>query len=644
MSGTAFTGVHQPTGPVNTGSGTQHNVYHFHQAATATGRPLGQPFSGVYLEWLEKRFVRPVGMTTAALRLRSEHSILLDAAPGSGREATAKMLLRDIGGRRAVRRFLAEDDNADSAVLAGDRVSDGDRLLLDLSDARGESWEGSRKQLPGLMESVRERRAYLVVLVPHGMVQLGDELAVHRSPITRPDAVRVLMRAIREERLPAAGEPDAPPESVLTFLAEHPPLREVGRLAELFADARRTAAGKTPAHCFSAALKSLRHPGNAVVAHVSKLKRGDQRALLLTTAMLPGARTDVLHHAHRLLLRGVAHPGDERPLLEQEDLSERLHDIGAAVGADGAVSFRRTNFAAAVRDHFWTNRPDLWGIYSDWVDTALRLSGMTPANRDEFVAGFAEQALRTGQEKPLRSRAWQWAQEDPPMLQASIQALGHGLNDTRTGHDFRRAVYHWSKAPRLTVGVTQVLAAVSADVIALSHPDQALVRLHHLARNTVDARQSGVDLQLVRLAREDDRLYRKLLRRLAAGLAGQPRLADVRLFRACTTSAVLMERGTRPHRLIDTAGTLEVLASAWRALLTDADTDEWLPSAEDWLAASPPENAQHDVLLRVLVKAAAAHPSELDRLYVTALRHPCAPRVRHLVDLVQGIAPDVTQG
>ncbi|MFF9150076.1 hypothetical protein ACF1BN_35055 [Streptomyces sp. NPDC014861] len=640
MSEAAFTGVQNPSGPVNTGPGTQTNyvtIYHFHEAGTSFGRaPLPRPLSHDHLSWLGHRFVPPLGMRAAAAKLRSERVVLIDAPPGSGRDTAARMLLKETPGPRTARRLLPEDDNAGSA-LSGDQVSDGDRLLLDLSDAR-RGWETLQGQLPGLVESVRMHRAHLVVILPHG-ASVDDGLVVHRAVIERPDALRVLMRTIRAEDVPGLLSPDQLSPAVHTFLAGAPALREVGRLARLLGEARRAEPGAGPDRWSSVALEGLIHLGEAVADHVRKLSDGGQRALLLTVAMLPGARLAALHHARRLLLEAVRHPHDERPVFEHEDLGEQLDRVDAAIRTDGYVEFRRPGFAVAIRDHFWSNRPDLWDVLRHWVDVCLRLPGLRHEDRDDLVAGFAEQTLRLDQHDHLLGLAREWIQQnDGTLLQAAVQALGHGLNDPRAGRSFRQFVYRWSLEPRIHAWTAQVLVAVSADVIATSHPDQALVRLHHLARGAHGPR-SGADDRLLRLARTDGRLYRKLLDRLALGLARDVRQPDTRVFRTVAASSVLLEASTGSRPLIEDARTRETLLNAWRAVFAGSGPGDWLEPAEEWLAAARPGDDLGQTLLEVLVGAAAHRPGALDHLYVASLRHPCAARVRRLVDTAQGVLP-----
>ncbi|MET9955563.1 hypothetical protein ABZ135_29010 [Streptomyces sp. NPDC006339] len=637
MSGTAFTGVNSEGGPVHTGTGPQHNHFYFHEVKASGASPL-RPLAADHLAWLAQRFVAPTGMNEAARLLDRLGTLLLDGTPGSGRNATARMLLHKTPGHRVPRQLLPEDDNA-SPDLRGEQVGDGDRLLLDLSDTDGPVWDDLQEKLPALHQTVRERGAHLVVIVPHATGHLRDHLAAHRRTIVRPDGTRVLMRALRQEESPLVETPEELAPPVHAYLATAPPLRDVARLARLLAEARQAEPGKGTERWCELALTSLRDLGRRVATDIATLEDGSQRALLLATAMLPGARPEALHSVTELLLRTVGHPADDRPLLEREDLSQRFWKIGASVRPDGAVVFDLPDYAAAVRGHFWMHRPGMWSDFQKWVDRSVRLASLDGQDRDALVAGYAEQSLRTGQRRPLLAQAREWSAEgDPRLVQAAVQALGHGLSDMRAGREFRQQVYSWSVDDKTPTGLARALVAVSADVIADSHPDQALVRLHHLARRA-DARSTDAVRRLLALALPDERLHGRLLRRVANDLVRHSERGDIELFRACAEPP----RVTSPRRggstLVDDPIGRELLTSSWRALFTTRDRAAWLPAAEEWIAAAHPRQAHADALLDVLVEAAGDSPAVLALLYVTALRYPCSALLRHKVDAAQGIRP-----
>ncbi|MEU6932557.1 hypothetical protein AB0A05_25760 [Streptomyces sp. NPDC046374] len=635
MSGASFTGVQSDGGPVHTGSGTQHNHFNFHEPRTPGAPPL-RPLAVDHLAWLHRRFVDPTGMGKARERLEGQGTLLLDAAPGSGRSATARMLLHGLKGPRPPRQLLGDEGIAPD--LANEHLSDGDRLLLDLTEAEQPKWELVHDRLPSFHQSVRERGAHLVVLLPRQAHPLSNEVAAWLHTIVRPEGMRVLLRALRCADSPIVGSPDELPSTVHTYVAGDPPLRDIARLARLLDEARHAEPAKGVERWCAVALQSLHQLATTVKGAVDKLDAGPDRALLLTAAMIPGSRPHALHAAGEELLRAVRHPADERPLLEREWLSQRLTAIDAAVRPDGSVSFNKPDYAPAVRAHVWTHMPALRQPMRAWVERTVRFPSLSSDERDALVAGYAEQSLRTGDPGDLLSLVRRWSRWDEPWaVQAMIQALGHGLSDAGTGRTFRQQIYDWAKEEDIPPGRARALVVVSAEVIAVSHPRQALVRLHHLARRT--GRAPKADQRLLELVTADRQLHRHMLHRLARDLPQHPWQADVTLFRACAAPPHLIApREDRPP-LLDRHDVRTALTTAWRALCTRRAEAEWLPQAEEWLSAADADRRYGDVLLDVLAWAARHSPGAVARLYVLSLPHPCSGRLRRRLDAAQGLRP-----
>ncbi|MEU2076719.1 hypothetical protein [Streptomyces sp. NPDC013489] len=644
MSETPWTEVHGATGPVNTGTGDQHNNTHhnthnylyFHDVSPPGTPPL-RPLASDHLQWLEERFVAPFGMAAAAEVLVNTGTLLLDGTPGSGRNATARVLLHHIGGPRVPRRIVV--DPQDDGGLGEAYVGEGDRLLLDLAEAGSEParWAAAHEQLPALHQAVRERAAHLVVIVPHGTMSLSNELAAHRRVVTRPDGWAVLTRSLRCDGFPVADVMEELTERLQEWVAHDRPLQEIAHLARLLDESRRSAPQRSLAAWCDTALAGLHDLGARVADQFAGLREGRARALLFTTSMLPAARPEALHAATEELLKRVGHPEDDRPLLEQEDFGHRLKTIGASHRDDGSVAFDTADYTTAVRSHFWTHLPGMWPVFRGWVDRSLRLTCLTPEERDTLVACSAEQCLTTGQYEPLLALAEQWAGGGQPRLvQAAVQVLGHGLSDERAGRRFRKGVLDWASDSGITLGLAKALVAVSSQVIASTHPDQAVVRLHHLARHTRHGEHGARD-QLLALALAETRLHRLLLVRLAQGLPLRLSPADVSLFRACAGPRLLLTVTPDGRSLLERRGLRAPVTNGWSALFGHHSEEEWLPLAEEWLAETGRAAAHQDTLLDLLVRAAGSDPAVLARLYALSLRHHCALRLRRKIDAAQGL-------
>ncbi|MFE4592654.1 hypothetical protein [Streptomyces laurentii] len=628
MNAQQFTGVNTGGGAAHTGSGDQHNHFNFHPPKDPGPEPF-RPLAEDHLEWLERRFVPPDRMAAEVPRLTRLGTLLLDGAPGSGRNATARILLHRLGGPHAPRQLLTDDEA--HLGLQDDQVSKGDRLLLDLADADERLWNAVRGRLPSLHHTMRLRRAHLVVILPHGVRHPSNELEAHRYTVVRPDPMAVLMEALRAERQPVARQRDELPGEIQEYVATNPPLRDVAHLAGLIVESRRVKPGAGLKQWCADALTSLRELRTEVTRRLVTLEAGTQRGLLLTVAMVPGRRTTAVDTVERLLLQAVGHPADERPPLDREDLSQRVKEIGASIRPDDTVVFDLPGYATAVRTHFWTHRPDLWVHFARWVDRAVKNEALDAQDRDTLVGAYAEQALRTGQSRLLLDMARHWAaQGDRSRVQAAVQALGIGAGSPRTGRVFRQQVYDWSKDDTIPAGLSRALIAVSADAIADTHPDQGLVRLHHLARRT-DAIEEA-DGRLSALALSDERLQRMMLRRLVDGLNAHDWAADARLFgNAAAPDQVTGFLGRPTDR--------DLLVSGWRALFTRRESPQWLPHVRQWLAAAGPDRVHGGLLLDVLVEAATPSPTALARLYQASRRYPCRDPLRRRIDAAQGIGP-----
>jgi hypothetical protein len=203
-------------------------------------------------------------------------------------------------------------------------------------------------------------------------------------------------------------------------------------------------------------------------------------------------------------------------------------------------------------------------------------------------------------------------------------------------------LYTWATSPQLTKARAGILTEVCSGELADHHPEQAMVRLHHVARR---AESDEAEARLVQLVLGDHRLHHRMLERLAHGLT-KPRSADIRLFTGLAEpsrlTAPLPGSPTPARALIDVAGVRACLTECWTALFDRVPQAKWREPARLWLSAAEGIEARHrDHLLDILVRACRAHPYHLARLYTLALpHHSVAPTVLARIDAVQGLRPD----
>ncbi|MFD8723182.1 hypothetical protein ACFV2H_35735 [Streptomyces sp. NPDC059629] len=173
MSTEHTTRVESTQGVTHTGDG--HIYVNLGAAAHEPRKPTFRQLPDDQLRWTRRVLVAPVNMGKARTTLEETGTVILDGAPGSGRSATARVLLREHhrpGG--AFRELLPDELPLHDPAF----VDPGDRLLLDLSTAEAGLWHAARGGLPALRQTVRERRAHLVVA--HALQALCDLVADSR--------------------------------------------------------------------------------------------------------------------------------------------------------------------------------------------------------------------------------------------------------------------------------------------------------------------------------------------------------------------------------------------------------------------------------------------------------------------------------
>ncbi|MFF7453007.1 hypothetical protein [Kitasatospora sp. NPDC008115] len=628
--------IDEARGPTHTGPGPQYNVF---GGDFRPPRPRVAP-SRVALDhrlWLRERFVPPQGFGEARTRLeRPGTTVLLAGPPGSGRRTAAVMLLHEPQDPAASFVELSfSRENEDSTVPEA-----GDRLLLDLSSIAEEDYEAAQALLYGYWGRVEQAGARMVAVLPSADQELLlPALRQLVAAIGRPRELAVLRRHLESDQVRLA--PDDLLGAELTAHLRDFAMRDVQRFAALVAQARSADPAAPAAEWLGQALGALSDRAGEVAQRIAALESGPQRALLLSAAMLAGASADaVFHHADRLLGL-VPHTPDEKPLLERADLAERLKALPSLeVDARGRIRFVALAYDAAVRTHFWTYLPGLREGLGRWVEDAVRSPhpALGTQDRRRLVERFTEQSLRAADWRTLHRLAGEWAAE-PRRSEEALAVLRLGLEHERYGAGFRSKIYEWATG-QVSPAAARVLARACGEVMARTHPDQALVRLHHLARRTGRNGPAEVRETLYELVRQDRRLYLKLLARFWDGLAAQgAATADVRLF-------LDLVGEPPPPRWVPA----DALAVTWAKVLAVARREQWAEAVHRWLSAARAEPPAGERLMDVLVEAAEARPERLTRLYLTghewvaggprderSARAGVAARFWQKIDIAQGI-------
>ncbi|MBV2153001.1 hypothetical protein [Kitasatospora sp. SUK 42] len=619
-------------GPTNTGSGDQ-NIIIGGAGAQWTRKPAKDPRS-VALDqrlMLSARFVPPPGFGRLQDGLAEPGRVMLvTGPPGSGRRTAAVMALHKAAGRdRGLVEIPFSDNPEDRPDLAK-----GDFWLLDLSsigpDAGLKAWE-LLGELMGQAENLKIRLAAVLPSVTDGL----DLSQFHANvmEISRPRTLAVLRR-----HLDAEGVPYDPVElrqfKRLDGLATVA-MREVHRFARLAAQARELNGAAGVHGWLLAAFAALGKRGEEVARKVATLDSGRKRALFLAAAMLEGARPEALFQHSEALLKRVEHSPDEKPGFERADLAERLKELSAEVGEDGRIRFKELAYGGAVRSHFWTYFPGFRDEFGTWAAEAVqdRRGYLGPEDRTRVLLRFTEESLRTGELNVLQQLAGEWA-DDPALGGEARAILEQGLTHEQHGSDFRGWIYDQVTKGELKSAPARVLAGVCSEVMAPSHPEQALVRLHHLARRAPETRG-----RLLGLARSERRLYLRLLGRLCEGLERpSPWVSDVGIFLELVESLPGWVPPAEVRR-------------GWQGVLSAA-----VPKADRvnaWLSAARQERDGGERLMRILVEAADRDIDVLSRYYLLARRWATEPdgspelpsrdevarRFCRMIDRAQGIGP-----
>ncbi|MGW7442970.1 hypothetical protein [Kitasatospora sp. NPDC054795] len=628
------TWIGRAAGQTHTGSGAQNNYYYFASERLIRGGADPLRMAVDRRLWLSRRFVPPPGYGDAVRRLEEPGTaVLLSGTPGSGRRTAGVVLLHRMGAHGDPFREVTLDGEGDEPA----ELAEGERVLVDLSTVSEQELVDAQVMVRSYWDKTGRVGGRLAVVLSREREHLlQSDLRQLLVRTGRPKSDEVMARHLCwdgiEVSLPQLRD------SAIGELLEGSPMGDLQRLSELVVEAR------SQGEAFDAwavkAVAALRDRGHEVAQHIAGLTDGRQRALLLTAAMLDGAPVDAVFRLSTELLMRLGHPPDERPRLDQTDLTERLTELRVKV-SQGRIGFDALAYGPAVRSHFWLYYPDLRSAFGAWVEAVVRESEwLDQVGRRKLVSRFTEQALRAGDAYVLTDLVESWAMETR-LLPEAMAVLDQGLRDERLGAAFRVKIYVWSREPRLQPNMVRGLARICADVVAADHPDQALVRLHQLARREPGGAPRYARESLLELVRRDQRLYERLLHRVREGMEqGKFRRQDAGIF------LELMDPPAPEARR-------EEVAAGWYGVFTVAAPEEWGPRITAWLAAAQGERDGGGWLMRVLIEAADGRLDVLSRCYLLACeweaqsddepgltsRAAVAARFCREIDRAQGIEP-----
>lgn len=608
------------SGPHHSGSGDQYISILL--TADARRPPRVDPLSQEQLSWLADRFAAPPGFAEICQRLVDTRVVLLTGEAGSGARSTALMLLRRAAAHDALLHEVFDVDEPDKPALDTSAIEPKRHLFLDLSEISDDRYTAVKRALGSYCATVVERQARLVVVMRPGESTTRPELSGWLVSISRPAWRDVLFRHLEANGLwPATTDLESPE------LAEHlrfAPLRDFDELVQLVLKEHKANLDSALSTLLANALKTR----NARRGEVRELFRahpvGPGRALLLAAATLDELPAAAVPQATSGFLAATNYyPVEESHQLDWPDLLHQLEGIHAEIDDDLRVRFRTSGMAKAIRDHFWNVFPTLRPEPA-WLVGILRHAALSSQDRDTLIVRFSDQCLRTGHPEQLESLVEQLtrAGNATAMLEHAVTALGHGLANGRYGGYYRHQIRDRATKRDLVPGLAAVMVRVCAEVIRWTHPDQALVRLHHLARwengsNMVHACDALLDLAASRPAR-----MAQLFERLAAGISAKHRDIDFTIFLAATDPARLADPTKDRPPAITVPIVRAQLTHTWQAALLAHPPSAWTNHVRLWLTAS--ENGWlGDRLLPVLINAARENHTLLSQLFAIACAWAC---------------------
>ncbi|MEV7519754.1 hypothetical protein [Streptomyces sp. NPDC091371] len=632
MPGDSHSFVLGGSGPSHHGSGSQHVYVGF--------QPPGQGRDGLHIvrdrrAELRRRFVHPGHYGEAAGRLEAPGAVvLLQGPPGIGRSAAATMLLHeatDTGPGEKGRFEQLTADKPEGRLDAGPH----DRFLLDLSGTAYDYYPEAQETLAYHRAAVEQAKARLVVVLPTGLDHLLDpQFGCLTVRLERPLPIAVVRLGLRVAGIDCEADQLRPP-ALAAFITDVP-MRELARFCETVVRARDGGRHGTEfdAWC-EEALAAVTDRAAEAAQQVASLETAEERGLLLAAAMLHGASADAVFHSRNALLEELGHSVEDPPGLAGGDLLDQLKSLGIRRDREGLIAFEHLEYDAAVRRHFWLSFPALRGALCNWIEQTITLDDLTRDDRADLVSRFTEQVLAAGRPDDLLDVAEQWAGNlQPSLLGEATAALELGLSDERHGRAIRQKIRVWATAPELPRGLFRLLTGVCRGMMSVTHPHQAVVRLHHLARHGADARDA-----LFELVRADVGLRRFLISRIAAPAQAGPRaLGNLELLLG------LLAESDPPPPL-----PWRELTGVWRAAMDHSTPDYWSPPARAWLTAfTPAPGARREPALDVLVNAVSGSDRHSNQLYAITCdwarnrpeRQPTATWLWQQIDAAQGLAAD----
>lgn len=560
-----------------------------------------------YETQVESWFVEPEGFDDARRALATDRIVFLRGEARRGRRTAAIQLLHEH--RRyddLIVQLPTQPDRPDRPTLDSRDIAPEDRLLLDLTSVDDDRLAMLQDELLTFVPAVQEQRAVLVVVLRAGV---AVRAALGRPvDLGRPDGGEVLRAHLTALGVKTSGAELSP---VLGDVLGRGSMTDLADLAVLIDEAGRRSPSAHSETWLKEALAARDDRSQDVAARVAQHSESGLRAFLLAAAMFEGRPADDVFTAQQLLLQALG--VKPRHEFEQPDRVHRLHQAGVEESGDTRIWFTKLNDARIVRRHFWDNFPGLRDPFRDWVVECGHRLPLSDDGGDEAVRRFVHECLRLRRVGDVIHAVQRWTSAEPPRTALAARALEIGLTDVDAGALLRHQCYLWAWRDQVAP-LARVVIAASVDVIILNYPDQALVRLRHLASHRDVGVARAARAELLRLTGD-----RRNLRRFLSLLTDQRyrrlrKPSDRRLFLITTAPKRLVEE--RP--LITDKVVRQQLVDGWRAVLDRDGKNAYEAVVWQWLDVHA--TSGHRGLIDVLVAACATRFASRATLFAIGRR------------------------
>jgi hypothetical protein len=424
---------------------------------------------------------RHVGKRSAALRLLSRTDTETDVAG-----------MHDL----PVRELVADWEAPDSGMLPRQVAG---AYLLDLGEVAADQFPARfGRDLVSYIDDESQVRL-VVTMARDAWERCGAETGDVEASLTSPIAKQVVLSHLRH----TAGD--------RTGWVGHPTLEALMTDRTLPRDAVRLAAaiGHAPEALAASADDNVSAersggPSDAAVSHVvdeyrawRKFLRGffgnsigndvEDRALLISAALLDGAEPVVIWEAAMQLLRGRLVPNRASDLLAGEDLDTQLARITGAEVSElpNGVSLDsvRHGLSAAVLPHVWRQRPQMKDVLLEWIRSVSAVNGAGHAELPVIGRRLGELAVAV-KDFDVVDTVWSWVDSSPDRQVLVAQLLADIAEQDSTIAAALRSKM-WSVAyaykDKNTSAVTaELVARVCSSRFMRGYPNACLVRLKWL--------------------------------------------------------------------------------------------------------------------------------------------------------------------